>query len=83
MSDSAIDLITNLLVQDPKRRMLISDVLEHKFLTEFKVELKIDSLMVLDDLKSDAYVTLDPTKSGLFEATADTPAFRNLKRSGN
>lgn len=40
--------------------------------------------MVLDDLKSDAYVTLDPTKSSKFDATVDTPAFRNeLKRSSN
>jgi len=86
VSESACDLIQNLLVQDPKIRMLVTDVLEHKFLNQSVTadELKTDSLMVLDDLKSEAYVTLDPTKAAKFEVIADTPAFRNaLKRSNN
>jgi hypothetical protein len=44
-------LIQNLLTQDPKIRMHIEDVLNHKFLYIVDINLKEDSLMVLDDLK--------------------------------
>lgn len=51
ISPEACDLIQNLLTQDPKIRMHIEDVLSHKFLYSSDINLKEDSLMVLDDLK--------------------------------
>lgn len=66
--------------------MHITDVLDHKFLTMVHPVLQKkdeDSMMVLEDLKN-VYVTLDPLKRAIEEDhSADTPGFRNYKRSSN